>query len=333
MYIALMKKILPLLFFFFHELCGTITIPFTMDVGGGFRQDHLKIGIFDPGDSGALTYREDYQHISFAQTELTLRTVRRDIFLLANIGYGAIGSGKLTQGPIFLDFSPETPTFYFTTSAQAYHALGIFGYQVNLTPDRYYTVAFTPLLGYSWYYEQINRKSPHPNPYSSPVFPGEPDVFQMTSGLHKDLTAEWNGFFIGADVQIYPGGRVTLNATYAYHFMALRQHLYGESNVRTFSGSGALLLDETTQFSTKVNTGGNHGHLGILKAACAFTQKWSGILYGKILYLTSHIRTIKVKEQTITNFPSHAETTEIIPRKYEFRQTTLEVLLELSYGF
>lgn len=310
---------------------ATLSVPFTVDVGAGYREDKLKMHLHLPGDDSSLVYEENYNHLQFAQTEITLRTVQRDIFLLGNFGYGGIGKGTFSQGPVVLDFSQQAPTYHFDTSADALQAYAILGYQVNLTPDRYYTVALTPLFGYAWYYEKIERKNPNPHPFFGPLFSGQPDFFTMSSSLANDLKTQWYGFFIGVDLQVFPGGRVTFNATYAYHFMALRQRVVSLFHVETFAPPNTLLSNFTIEDTMRLKAGGNHGHLGVLKAQLAFNQRWSGILYGKVLYLTSHVRDVNVKQQTTTIFPIGSTSTVENPRKYKVRYTILELLLELSY--
>ncbi len=324
-----MKK-WPFLFFLLsHPLFATLSIPFTMDIGEGYREDHLKLHLELPATPGT-SYEERYDPLRFAQTEITFRTVQRDIYLLGNFGYGAFGTTRAKQGPFYLSFASDAnPTFHFDTTADAFNAMGIFGYQVDLTPGRHYTVAFTPLFGYSWYYDQIRRKGTSPHPLTGSFGVGE--TYSMTSNVsNKDLTTQWNGFFIGADLQIYPGGRVTFNVMYAYHFMSLRQTIQFSNDVQTFS-SGVLASDIETQWKVKVKTSGNHGHLGILKAEYAFSQHWGGILFGKILYFSSHTRNVTVKEQIKNIFPAAPEVSIRSIKPYKLTHVIFELLLEVSY--
>jgi hypothetical protein len=322
-----MKKLLLATLFSTSSLFATITIPFTMDMGLGYREDHLKMRVKMPATPGNMTYEERYDPIHFIETELTLRKVHRDIFFLVNGGFGGIGSCDAKQGPFFAPGSTDTPSFHFHTGTEAWHALGMLGYQVDLTPGRHYTVAFTPLFGYAWYYEKINRENPTPSPF-------EGSLFSMNSFFsHKDMKTTWKGFFVGCDLQIYPGGKVTFNITYAYHFMGLRQNVSFGNELTQFFSPGVVASQTTTEFTANAKFHGNHGHLGILKGEYDFDQNWGAILYGKILYLSSHDRSLNVKEVITTTVPSFAQTTINAPMTYKLTHLMLEVLLEASYKF
>lgn len=317
-----------LLFFLLlvNSLFATLSTPLTLDIGEGYREDHLKLHLLLPNPAGGTWYEERYDPIRFAQTEVTLRFVERDIYLLFNGGYSAIGKCTMKQGPLSVPFSTNEASFHFHTTGQSAHAMGIFGYQVDLTPCRHYTVAFTPLFGYGYYYEKLKRKMPTPNPFSSPVSSGSPSFFNMFSKLsRKNLTTIWKGFFVGADVQVNPGGIVTFNATYAYHFMALRQKIAIQTHTELFSPT-ILLEDFTTLWDTNVHTPNNHGHLGILKAYFDISCHWGALLYGKILYFTSHMRDVTLK-QTVNGFSTTSTTS------YKMTHLMLEILVEGSYKF
>ncbi len=101
-----------------YSAFATTTIAPTLQIGSGYRQDTFK----------------DHEAISLWQTELTFFTIQRDLYLLANIGYGVAANNAL-----------------------AYQAYGLLGYQATLTPGRNYLVALTPLAGYSWYQDNPIR--------------------------------------------------------------------------------------------------------------------------------------------------------------------------------
>ncbi len=329
----MIKKISPIFLLFFHGLSATITIPFTIDIAEGYREDHLKVHLQLPATPGGLWYEERYDPIKFAQTEITFRTVRRDIFFLANAGYGAFGRTIMKQGPFFVPFSNVEPSFHFKTKGEAFHLLGLLGYQVDLTPNRHYMVCITPLFGYAWYYEKIKRRSPSPNPFTAPDFEDSPMFFEMTSSLRKNLVTRWRGFFIGTDIQISPGEKVIFNITYAYHFMGLKQNIGFDAELLNFSSPGVVSSEVFSEWNVHVNTNGNHGHLGILKAEYDFTKKWGGIIFGKIIYLSSHMRTVRINQESTTTIPSFSEITIEVPTQYKLTHVILEILLQASYKF
>lgn len=313
---------LPILLF------GSITQPFTMDLGNGYREDHLLLRLFLPGDASTRIYQEKYKHLRFLQTDLTLRTIQRDIFIWINGGAATIGKGSLSQGSFQLDFTDTSPSYLYDTDGYAFHAIGLLGYGVNLTPDRYYRVVLTPTVGYSGYWEWIKPNSPKPNPDQIPL---TGDSFaNVAASKPRKTFFRWNGFVLGANIHLAPGGPVFFDLFYAYHFLQFRERVSFKLDIDRFSDPDTLTTATSLTFSGRPKTNDANGHLGMIKASWPFSKHWEGSLLGKIFYFSTHIGDFDLQEEDLTTFPASSSTTTD-KRKFKFTQLSLQGLLQISY--
>jgi hypothetical protein len=177
-------------------LFATVNEPLRAEVFSGYRNDRIHWHLQDPGEGGALTYSELYRDVEYWENGLVLKAIHRDLVFLLRGAYGTFGRGTLFQRYPLTD-----EHFRYSTEGWTADVLGHFGYAVNLTANRTYKVLFTPLIGYSAYFEQLKRSS-------------LPGVFRLV----------WNGVFLGAGFTIQPVGRLVFNAGYSYHFMHNRVH-------------------------------------------------------------------------------------------------------------
>lgn len=186
-------------FFFLFLASGlfaTVNEPLRAEIFSGYRNDRIHWHLQDAGEGGAVTYSELYRDVEYWENGLVLKTIHRDLVFLLRGAYGTFGKGTLFQRFPGVEKRPRHGTEGWTADA-----LGYFGYAVNLTADRTYKVLFTPLIGYSAYFEQLKR--------------------QELSGVFRLV---WNGVFLGGGFTVQPVGRLVFNAGYSYHFMHNRVH-------------------------------------------------------------------------------------------------------------
>ena len=110
------------------------------------------------------------------------------------------------------------------------------GYGVNLTPDRFYTVVATPLGGFSGHYETI-----------------------------RSYRQTWYGPFIGGSIYAIPGGSLSFEVGYAYHWLHLRLHTE----------------------AIKHKESGNHGQSGWAEVDWRVAKEWQVGALGTIEYYFS----------------------------------------------
>ncbi|PIS00250.1 MAG: hypothetical protein COT84_08580 [Chlamydiae bacterium CG10_big_fil_rev_8_21_14_0_10_35_9] len=310
---------------------ATITTPFEMTLATGYRQDHLKWRLQEPGDPSTTTYREDYSNLKFIQTELTLKKITRDLYFYVNGGYGAIGSDTMRQSGFDLSFTTDPVSFQFNTDAEAFSGEGVLGYVAELTPDRYYEVNITPLFGFSIQYEKIKRKNPTPDPYVSSNISGA-DFFTVNSTLsEQDLKQKWYGIFIGFDFFANPRGVFNLGFGYRYHWLSLHQKFFSDLLIKTFDNDSSVLLNETITMNGKVQKNGNLGHSGYVTLGANPTRYILLSAIGKIHYFSSKVINANITQQTVEISPNYSIIDTKIDRKFKSRWLFFEVLLGLSF--
>lgn len=315
-------------FFFTLSVQATITTPFEMNLSTGYRQDHFKWRLQDPGDASTTIYRETYPHIKFLQSELALEKVSRNVYFHVSGGYGAFGKDCLDQGGFRLDFTNISPSFAFDASGKAYDSSILLGYIAELTPDRFYDFNFTPLFGFSVQYQKMKRKDPNPNPFIST----EPNNFTVTSTLEgKDLRQKWHGVFVGFDVYAHPRGVIGLKAGYRYHWLSMHQNFFSDIQVQRFDSNQILNLNQIIKMHGTVRKNGNLGHSGYLRLYLEPNKHITLNALGKVYYFSSKVVNMDVSNQVIEFFPNPANTSTVASKKFKSRWFFYEILFGLSF--
>ncbi len=319
------------LFFLFLAplfLFATIIEPYTLDFSTGYREDTLRFRLFNPGDDSTRIYQDKYKGLRFLQTELTVRKVQRDIYLWANGGFSCIGSGDFSQSSLHILDISNPPSYTFGSRGWAAHAMGLFGYCVNLTPGRYYRVAFTPCAGYEGYWQKMKPKDPSPNPATVTTIGGESEI---SSSQDPDTYFRWNGFIVGGNIQILPGNGALFDLFYGYNFLQFRKDFSFAFTTSCFDAMGNLTLEESMAFRGKAKTHDALGHLGMVRAAYPFSTHLEGAIFGRIFYFSTHIQDTDLHEVDTAFFPVPSISSTSDKKKYKFTQLSISALLQLSY--
>ena len=316
-------------FFFFcgTALFATVNEPLRWEVFSGYRNDRIHWHLQDPGDSGALLYRELYRDIQYWENGLALKVIHRDLVFFLRGAYGGFGRGNVFQ-KYASQPSVEDPRFQFCTEGWTADGSGYFGYAVNLTADRTYKVLFTPLVGYAGYFEALSRKNGTP-----PLFVSETPAgssFAMSSALPGDYRLVWYGFLFGGGFTIEPGGRLILNAGYSYHLLRLRQHTRFQNQI--VIGTPPI-SDEEQSSSLTAKDGGGKGHSGWAQLDFSLARFWRAGIGGQIHYFFSNVTEVKIHQQTQELIPAAVFSQAKIPEKYKLRWTSFSGWIQISREF
>jgi hypothetical protein len=316
----------------FIPLClfATIIEPFSLDTSIGYREDTLRFRIIDPGDASTRIYQDKYKNLKFMQTELTLRKIQRDIYLWITGGYAFFGSSDYSQTSLNILNVTPTPNYQFNTSGWAAHVMALFGYCVNLTPERYYRVVFTPCAGYAGYWEHLTPKNPSPNPAVISTGGNTTDLF---SNIKPKTHYRWNGWIVGGNIQIKPGNGAIFDLFYGYQFLQLRKTIRFGFLTQITDNNGNIISSTQQKFNGKPKTNGGHGHYGTVRAGYPFTNYLEGALWARVDYNSSHIQDFHLDEKTNAIFPSPSESSATTNEKFKFTQLTLVGMGQLSWKF
>lgn len=235
-----------LFFLFVPALFATVNEPLRCEWFSGYRNDrvhwHLK-------DGPELLYSELYRDVEYWENGLTFKVIHRDLSFFVRGGYGTFGKGTLFQ-----HLPGETQVSY-GTEGWAADASGYFGYAINLTADRTYKVILTPLIGYGSHFELLQP---------------------------ENMRLAWYGFFFGGAFTAEPGGRLVLNAGYAYNLLHNRFH----TSIRNASFQ-----------SVKANSTGDMGQTGWAQLDLILSPRWRMGIGGLINYFSTRVVEAQVREE------------------------------------
>jgi hypothetical protein len=285
-------------------LLATVNEPPRFELLTGYRNDQLHWHLQEPGDGSEVVYTEKYTGLQFWENELAFKVIHRDLVFSVWGGYAAFGRGPLKERYGQLPYTSEAPSLSFDASGWALDGLGHLGYAVNLTPDRTYKVILIPLFGFSGHYETLNRTG-------NDLW--ESGNVSLTSSFQQRLDQTWYGIYLGGGFRIEPGGRLSFEVGYAYHWLHLKfstgwtpNAIVGSTEIRAPS-------------SLSLSSGGNLGQSGWLSLACKLNEAWSLGVSGQIEYYASRVLSTSVKENSIS-----------LPRKFKLRWTSIAGLFTLS---
>ena len=301
---------------FSSALFATFSEPFTFEMQTGYREDHLNWRLKPEGDTNLDTYHEQYTHLRLWQNNLVFQSIHRDIYILAEGGYGSFGKGDMNQNSIR---NLSKLSYTFQTDAVMAYGKGIFGYFVNLTPMRYYRIGLIPLVGYSIYHTKIRRKNPNPHLFHA-ISSIMQDPVEVFSSLHRDLKLQWYGPFLGGVIYIYPGAKFVFEAGYHYHRLQMRQIVYNEFLMRFFDSTREITRETNQIEKGKIRIGNNLGHQGILKATYLLSKYIRLSVLGKLFYFSTQATTVHLEKQIQQVAPVVESATQaMIERNYKGR--------------
>ncbi len=311
------------------SLLATVNEPFRWEWMSGYRNDRLHWHLQMPGDGSDLTYSERYANVQFWDNELAFRVIHRDLALYLQGGYSAFGRGDLRQRFAYQPYATNQPRLYFPTDGWAANGDGYVGYAVNLTAGRTYKVILMPLVGFSGYYEQLKGKGSET--FSSDHAIGATS-YSLTTSYPKHIGQWWWGVYVGGGFRIEPGGRMTFDCGYAYHWLRLSLESHFNETLSLYDGDA---LDTQTEIENKVNAkqGGNLGHTGWADLEYRLNQVWRLGLAAQIRYFVSNVLTVTQHQTTTDLVPSSPAVETSFPQKFKLRWTSISGYLTISREF
>lgn len=242
------------LLLFASSLLATVNEPLRCEWFSGYRNDRIHWHLKVPDQtSEASVYSELYRDVEYWENGLTFKVIHRDLSFFLRGSYGTFGEGTLFQK------IPNGPRNQYSTDGWVADASGYFGYAVNLTADRTYKVLLTPLIGYSAHFGLL-----HP----------------------ENLRVAWYGFYFGGGITAEPGGRLVLNAGYAYNLLHNHTH---------------TAIKHETFHSVKTDSSGAMGQTGWLQLDYLLSLLWRLGVGGQINYFSTRYVGAHVRNNDLTN--------------------------------
>lgn len=307
---------------FLFPLFSTVNEPLKVSFYSGYRNDKLHSHLQE-GGTGLTTYSENEKGIEFWQNGIYLKTIHRDFAFYLQGNYSAFGRGNVTQKYKNVSFTGDPLNFSYSTTGFATDAEGLFGYAVNLTPDRTYKTLLIPQVGYSFFFEQLKRKG------NTTTVSG--NDFMMTSSLPGRQNVYWYGFFTGGWLYLEPSQLVSLLLGYDYHF--LKHSLRSEIQNRVRELSGDDLASEILESNDLKAHAGAVGQSGLLELTYAFSRSFQVGIGGRILYFSTKDASAREEISQTTLFPDPGSSTFQRREKYKMRFASVSGWMNLIYEF
>lgn len=174
----------------------------------GFEETSLK---WAANEAGATYLRQDFDHLKFLTTTISLGTIQRNFLLKAGFSSAFYGRGTLEQETRLLSRN-AIPVFEANTKGSTFRPDIQLGYYIHLTPDHLNKIILIPKLGYSAFYFNYYVKKPGSD---IPVF----DNIQYSDlATIKTLKQFWYGFLLGASASLQTYDGFSISLSYYYHF-------------------------------------------------------------------------------------------------------------------
>jgi hypothetical protein len=151
-------------------------------------------------------------------------------------------------------------------------------------------------------------------------------LYDMTSQMVGEARMSWYGFFVGVGASVMPGGRVSCDVGYTYHWLNLRFKESVKYAVELFEPDST----QTTQFSLSPKGSGNLGQTGWAQVNVLLTKKWSLGAGALIHYFSSQLIETRV-DQTTESASGSVESEA--SRKFKVRWTPISGWLRVSREF
>lgn len=304
---------------------ATVNQPWTLEIGTGYQEDQTKWRLQDKGDLATQLYAEKYDAIRFWTQYARLYTVWRDIYLSTSFRYGFLGYGCMDQKSIAEGLTSANPTFVFDTSGISYLLKGKFGFQIDLTPMRYYKLIFAPIATYIWGYERLDRRPNQSNFSQSDLV--------LQSSLDQNMNFHWYGPGIGLEIYYNPGNPFTFSTGYTYSWVNMHHSIYNNLFIMDLNDSGQLIQERRDIIQGKIKHGGNLCQSGFLKIEADIVKHFRMNVLGTIDYFTSIVKPVKVTNRTEIIAPTASITEVRRTRNFKTRWTTVSAILNFVVIF
>lgn len=295
------------------------TEPLFIEIGTGYRQDNLCWEILSNDKLETFLGQEKYNGLNYLQTQCTMRTIMRDVYVLAQGTWATFGRGKALQN---MPYDQRDIILKYKTEGNDYSLMGVLGYQVNLTDGRHYKAFLTPLFGYAGYWKKLTKKLGQ-----KPSIQQDDYIFEEQTQGNK-LDDCWYGPIVGGDLLIEPGGNISCNFYYMFNWLKLNHTDYMKYRVI----NSVLDIDELIEEKVVAKGVHDRGQYGGFKLFCTATSHLNVNMEMQFRYFSSYKYQVKtfVYDTTLHDFVT--TTTERRDKMIHW-WWTFAALLEIAYVF
>lgn len=295
-------------------LVATQNEPLTLEVGAGYAQENLRWKSTTDSAPRIVNYRESYKKVRMCVTEACLRTIQYDFYFLAEASYGFPCKSNFHENLTFASNS-----FYLSGRPKGYqaHSLALFGYEADLTPDRFSHFYLAPLVGYGSFWKKFEQKK------NSGAFVADEAIEQQTNTLKET----WFGPCIGGGVFFSPQKEWRFELIYLFDWLHLRHSSHIVYNYLTPAQEGFVVQRE------KDKNLHSSGQLARAKLFYQFATHWQSSFQVDYHYFSTDDQKLTRREKNVQNLPVGATTITQGIDRIDAIEWLCSFLLELSYQF
>jgi hypothetical protein len=295
-------------------LCSEENLPLSFEVGAGYGQEHCRWKSCSDTSPSNEDFRQSYHKIQLAEVYGALRSVQYDFYFLLEGEYGYPFSPRLDE---FLLFDGED--VYLTCRSRGYsaHSLFLFGYQVDLTPDRFTHFFVAPLAGYVGYWKKLQQKKREEATFPNLTISQELDTLKQT----------WYGPCLGGGLFFQPDPFWRFELSYLFDWLDLRHSSHLAYDYWTPLHQGFVSQREKEK---KLSA---YGHLARATLFYHISPKWKTLLQADYHYFASNNHRIVKRTKTEQNFPVEETSFANDNDRIFATEWQLSFLLEIALAF
>jgi hypothetical protein len=296
------------------KVFSTENEPLTFTVGAGYGQERNHWKSLTDTEPRMINFQESYRKVRLVETLGTLRSIQYDFYFLLEGGYGYPFSPRLKEQLVF-----NEEDVYLSGKASGYqaHSLFLFGYEVNLTPDRFSHFFLTPLVGYAGFWKKFQEKNRAEETLPGLVIDQESNTLKQT----------WYGPCLGGGIFVQADKFWRFEISYLFDWIDLRHSSHISYNYE------APLLEGSVSQRTKDKKLSAYGHLARAKLLYQISSRWKTALVADYHYFATSNPSICTRTKT-KQFAPVADTTIVQERnRLHATEYLLSFLVEISCGF
>ncbi len=295
-------------------LQGTENEPLMLEVGGGYGQEKVVWKSLSDTEPRTLNFRESYRKLHFLESIAALRSIQYDFYFFLEGGYAYVFPVRLKEQLLINDVNA-----YLSCKAKGYqaHSFFLFGYEVDLTPDRFSHFFLTPLVGYGGFWKKLREKNGAEDHL--------PTLFVEQE--HSSLKQTWFGPYLGGGVFAQPDKLWRFEISYLFGWLHLRHSSRIFFDFLTPLEQGNVLQKEKDKKLAAF------GHLARAKLFYDLAPSWRASIVADYRYFSTKDPLITRTVQTQEVFPISTTTSAQLRDRLHAWEYALSFLLDISYAF
>ncbi len=288
--------------------------PLTLEMGAGYGQANNRWKSLSDTEPRILDHRESYKKIRMFETLAALRSIQYDFYFLLEAGYGYPFSPRLKEQLVF-----DGTDVYLSCKTSGYlaHSLFLFGYEVNLTPDRVSHFFLTPLAGYAGFWKKLRVKNREEEFLQGLIVEQESNTLKQT----------WYGPCLGGGVFVQADKFWRFELSYLFDWLDLRHSSHLFFDYQTLLQQGMVSQREKEK---KLSA---FGHLARAKLFYQISTKWKTAIQADYHYFAARHPLIDKRTKTEQRSPVEETSVAEVRDRLRASEYLLSFLLEISCGF